>query len=177
MIDTIERSESTEESPFAAIVNEHGASVYRLAKSVVRDSALADDVAQETFIKVWKHLGEFRGEGSLRGWILRIAHNESVSTLRRIRDSATAPERMPEGSDPITINRIVEGRVAAGELMDALEELDELSRAIVVLREVEGLSYDDIAATLDVPIPTVKTRLLRARRELARLLADWRVTP
>lgn len=161
--------------PFAAIVNEYGPAVFRLAKSVVRDSALADDVAQETFIKVWKHLPEYRGEGSLRGWILRIAHNQAVSTLRKIRDSATDPGRMPEQHDPIGTNRVVEGRIAASELIDALDELDELSRAIVVLREVEGFSYDEIAETLDVPIPTVKTRLLRARRDLARRLDDWRL--
>ena len=162
--------------PFTAIVNEHGAAVYRLAKSVVRDSALADDVAQETFIKVWKHLPEFRGDGSLRSWILRIAHNQAVSTLRKIRDSATDPVRLPEQHDPIPTTRVVEGRIAARELIEALEELDELSRAIVVLREVEGFSYDEIAETLDVPIPTVKTRLLRARRTLARRLDDWRVS-
>ena len=69
---------------------------------------------------------------------------------------------------------MVEGRIAVGELRDALGELDELSRAIVVLREVEGLSYDDTAATLGVPIPTVKTRLLRARRQLAASLEGWR---
>ncbi len=161
--------------PFTAIVNEYGPAVYRLAKSVVRDSALADDVAQETFIKVWKHLPDYRGDGSLRGWILRIAHNQAVSTLRKIRDSATDPERMPERHDPIGTNRLVEGRIATSELIEALDELDELSRAIVVLREVEGFSYDEIAETLGVPIPTVKTRLLRARRDLARRLDDWRL--
>ena len=162
--------------PFTAIVNEHGPAVYRMAKSVVRDSALADNVAQETFIKVWKHLPEFRGEGSLRSWILRIAHNQAVSTLRKIRDSATDPSRLPERHDPIPTTRVVEGRIAATELIEALDELDELSRAIVVLREVEGFSYDEIAETLGVPIPTVKTRLLRARRTLARRLDDWRVS-
>lgn len=162
--------------PFAAIVDEHGPAVYRLAKSVVRDSSLADDVAQETFIQVWKHLGEFRGDGSLRGWVLRIAHNQAVSTLRRIKDTATDPTRLPESFDPIPVNRVVEGRVAATELMAALDELDELSRAIVVLREVEGLSYDDISETLSVPIPTVKTRLLRSRRALANQLSDWQAS-
>ncbi len=163
-----------EAEPFTAIVDEHGPAVYRLAKSVVRDSALADDVAQETFIKVWRHLPQFRGEGSLKSWILRIAHNESVSSLRKIRDSATDPGRMPEAQEPIPTNRVVEGRMAASELIVALEDLDELSREIVVLREVEGFSYDEIADTLGVPIPTVKTRLLRARRTLARRLEDWR---
>ncbi len=160
--------------PFAAIVHEHGPAVYRLAKSVVRDSALADDVTQETFISVWKHLPEFRSEGSLRGWILQIAHNQAVSTLRKIRDSATDPGRLPDQHESISTTRVVEGRLAASELVEALDELDELSRAIVVLREVEGFSYEDIATTLGVPIPTVKTRLLRARRTLARRLDGWR---
>jgi len=168
-------AETTSAPPFTAIVDEYGPAVYRLAKSVVRDSSLADDVAQETFIKVWKHLPDYRGEGSLRGWILRIAHNQAVSTLRKIRDSATDPSRMPEQHEPIGTSRTVEGRIAATELIDALDELDELSREIVVLREVEGFSYDEIAETLGVPIPTVKTRLLRARRDLARRLDDWRL--
>jgi|UPI000687BACF RNA polymerase sigma-70 factor, ECF subfamily len=165
---------SSDEGAFALIVEEHSAAVYRLARSVVRDPALADDVTQDTFIKVWKHLDSFRGESSLRSWILRIAHNTAVSTLRKIRDSATDPAKLPEVSDPIGTTRVVEGRIAADELRDALEELDELTRSIVVLREVEGMSYDDIASTLDVPIPTVKTRLLRARRRLATMLDEWR---
>jgi len=168
-------ADATAAPSFTAIVDEYGSAVYRLAKSVVRDSSLADDVAQETFIKVWKHLPDYRGEGSLRGWILRIAHNQAVSTLRKIRDSATDPDRMPEPQDPIGTSRTVEGRIAATELIEALNELDELSREIVVLREVEGFSYDEIAETLGVPIPTVKTRLLRARRDLARRLDDWRL--
>ena len=159
---------------FATLVEEYSSAVYRLARSVVRDPALADDVTQETFIAVWKHLDDYRGEGSMRGWILRIAHNTSVSTLRRIKDSATDPTQLPDAQVAIGVNREVEGRIAVGELRDALGQLDDLSREIVVLREVEGLSYDDIAATLDVPIPTVKTRLLRARRQLAASLEGWR---
>ena len=112
----------------------------------------------------------------MRSWVLRIARNQAVSTLRRIEDTSTDPTRLPESAEPIAVNRVVEGRVAATELMAALDELDELSRAIVVLREVEGLSYDDISETLGVPIPTVKTRLLRSRRALANQLSDWRVT-
>jgi len=157
-----------------AIVREHSTAVFRLAQSVVRDASLADDVTQETFIKVWKHIDNFRGESSLRSWVLRIAHNTAVSTLRRIKDSATDPSKMPENLDPIPTTRLVEGRIAVDELRAALEELDELTRGIVVLREIEGMSYEEIALTLDVPVPTVKTRLLRARRRLAVTLEDWR---
>lgn len=157
-----------------AIVVEHSAAVFRLAKSVVRDSSLADDVTQETFIKVWKHLDSFRGDSSLRSWILRIAHNTAVSTLRTIKDSATDPTRLPDSHDPIPTTRVVEGRLAADHLRAALDELDDLTREIVVLREIEGMSYEEIATTLDVPIPTVKTRLLRARRRLTATLEEWR---
>ncbi|MEL6892139.1 MAG: RNA polymerase sigma factor [Actinomycetota bacterium] len=157
-----------------ALVAEFAPAVYRLARSVVRDPALADDVTQDTFIKVWRSLADYRGEGSLRGWVLRIAHNTAVSTLRRVRDTATDPQRLPESAAPITTNRVVEGRLAAEELQTALDQLDELSREIVVLREVEGCSYDEIADALGVPVPTVKTRLLRARRRLATSLEAWR---
>jgi RNA polymerase sigma-70 factor (ECF subfamily) len=168
------RASASPDASFAEIVQEHSAAVYRLARSVVQDPALADDVTQDTFIKVWKHLDEFRGEGSLRGWILRIAHNTAVSTLRKIKDSATDPSKLPHAHDPIGTTRVVEGRLAADELRVALDELDDLSREIVVLREVEGMTYEDIADTLGVPIPTVKTRLLRARRRLSISLEGWR---
>ena len=156
------------------LVVEHSAAVFRLARSVVQDAALADDVTQETFIRVWKHLDSFRGDSSLRSWILRIAHNTAVSTLRTIRDSATDPVKLPQVQDPIPTTRVVEGRLAADDLRDALDQLDDLTREIVVLREVEGMSYDEIAETLEVPVPTVKTRLLRGRRRLGVVLEEWR---
>ncbi len=156
------------------IVVEHSAAVFRLAQSVVRDASLADDVTQETFIKVWKHLDTFRGESSMRSWVLRIAHNQAVSTLRKVKDTATDPSKLPDVENSIATTRVVEGRLAAGELQTALDELDDLTREIVVLREIEGMSYDEIAETLGVPIPTVKTRLLRARRRLSVSLEGWR---
>lgn len=157
-----------------AIVRELGPAVFRLAKSVVRDDSLADDVTQETFIKVWKHLDDFRGESSLRSWVLRIAHNQAVSSLRKIKDSATDPSRLPDRSEEISTSRVVEGRLAVDDLSDVLDGFDDLTREIVVLREIEGMSYDEIADALGVPIPTVKTRLLRARRRMASMLEDWR---
>lgn len=156
------------------IVTEYSGAVFRLARSVVQDAALADDVTQETFIKVWRHLDSFRGDSSLRSWVLRIAHNTAVSTLRTIRDNATDPVKLPDAHDPIGTIRVVEGRIAADQLTAALATFDELTRSIVVLREIEGMSYEEIAEALDVPVPTVKTRLLRARRRLSSMLEGWR---
>lgn len=156
------------------IVSEYSAAVFRLARSIVQDASLADDVTQETFIKVWRNLDSFRGDSSRRTWVLRIAHNTAVSTLRTIRDSATDPVHLPDAYEPIGTIRVVEGRIAADQLTAALATFDDLTRGIVVLREIEGMSYDEIADALDVPVPTVKTRLLRARRRLSTILEGWR---
>lgn len=155
------------EDRLRALIDDHAEAIYRMALSVVRDPALAEDVVQETVIRAWKALPSFRGEGSLRSWVLSIAHNTAVSMLRRVRDEATPPEDLPESWVQDTELR-VEGRADLALLADALTRLDPLSRSILVLRDVEGLSYAQIAETLDISVPTVKTRLLRARRELQR---------
>jgi RNA polymerase sigma-70 factor (ECF subfamily) len=154
---------------------EHSEAVYRLALGVVRDPALAEDVAQDTMVKAWLALPTFRGEGSLRGWILRIAHNTAISTLRTRRAIVIDPFDMPEETQPPerTVERKVEGAQALAAFEEALDLLDELSRSIVVLRELEGFSYEEISDLLKVPLPTIKTRLLRARRRLGTALEDW----
>jgi len=157
------------------LVVEHSDAIYRLALSVVRDPALAEDVAQETLVKAWLALPTFRGESSLRSWLLRITHNTAVSTLRRRRAVVLDPNDLPELQT--RVERSVESRVQSEAVMDdfvqALDTLDDLSRSIVVLRELEGLSYEEISKVLAVPMPTVKTRLLRARRRLGTVLRDW----
>lgn len=157
------------------LVVEHADAVYRLALSVVRDPALAEDVAQDTMVKAWLALPTFRGDSSLRSWLMRIAHNTAISTLRTRRAAVTDPAHMPE---QVSVDeRTVERKVESGEAMDAfvqaLDHLDDMSRSIVVLREVEGMAYDEIARVLNVPLPTVKTRLLRARRRLSNVLREW----
>lgn len=157
------------------LVVEHADAVYRLALSVVRDSALAEDVAQDTMVKAWLALPTFRGDSSLRSWVMRIAHNTAISTLRARRAAVTDPMDLPEQASihERSVERHVESDEAMREFVDALDLLDDLSRSIVVLREVEGMAYDEIARVLKVPLPTVKTRLLRARRRLSVALKEW----
>lgn len=154
---------------------EHSDAVFRLAFSVVRDRSLAEDVTQEAMLKAWLALPTFRGESSLRGWIMRIAHNTAISTLRSRRSIVSDPNEMPEA--PIILEksteRRVEGAAVVDEFVEALDLLDDLSRSIVVLRELEGMSYDEISQVLDVPLPTIKTRLLRSRRFLSNALKEW----
>lgn len=157
------------------LVVDHADAVYRLALSVVRDSALAEDVAQDTMVKAWLALPSFRGDSSLRSWVMRIAHNTAISTLRTRRAAVTDPADLPErvSISDRTVERKVESDEAMEAFVEALDHLDDLSRSIVVLREVEGMAYDEISRVLSVPLPTVKTRLLRARRKLSSVLREW----
>lgn len=157
------------------LITDHSDAVFRLAFSIVRDRALAEDVAQDTMVKAWLALNTFRGESSVRSWIMRIAYNTAISTLRSRRalviDPATIPESME--LDEAGPDSAAERSEIFAAFEAALDQLDDLSRSVVVLREIEGLSYDHIARLLEVPLPTVKTRLLRARRKLASALREW----
>ena len=162
------------------LIDEHAGAVYQLAYGILHDRGLAEDVVQETMIKAWRNLDGFRGDASLRTWVLRIAHNAAIDVLRRRRDASLAPGdralqqvAADESHDPAAR---AAGRSDLAELRDALGSLDELSRSIVVLREVEGLSYQEIAVTLDISTALVKTRLLRARRALQSAVRPSEVT-
>lgn len=161
---------SVAEEQFQQLVADHAEAVYRVAYSVVRDQHLAEDVVQETIIKAWQGLSTWRGDGSMRGWVLSIAHNTAVSHLRRIRDTSTEPDQLPERASHLDVERTTDARAELEALRAALADLDDLSRSIVVMRDLEGESYQQIADTLDIPLATVKTRLLRARRELQRVV-------
>ena len=156
------------------LIAEHSDAVFRVAMSVTRDSALAEDVSQDALIKAWQALPTYRGEAPLRNWILRITHNTAVSALRRRREELRDPSELPERTSHVSVESTVQNRLAYDRFTLALDELDEVSRSIVTLRELEGCAYDEICEILDLPLPTVKTRLLRARRQLARSLEGWR---
>lgn len=160
----------------AELTRRHADAVYRVALSVTRDQDLAEDVALDALLKAWQALPGFRSDAPLKNWLLRITHNTAISALRRRRDIHVDPLDMPEAPTPdhLTVETRVEERVSIDAFRQALGQLDDLSRSIVVLREVEGLSYDEIAEVLQVGLPTVKTRLLRARRVLAVALEGWR---
>lgn len=169
-----ETAETPKAEELRRLVGDHSDAIYRVALSIVRDAALAEDVTQDTLIKAWQALPTFRRETSLRSWVLRIAHNSAISTLRQRRDVLRDPADLPDVVSRDSVERRVQQRAALSQFEVALDELDELSRSIVVLRELEHLSYEDIAETLGVPLPTVKTRLLRARRTLAMALEEWK---
>lgn len=157
-----------------AVVDRHAAAVYRVARSIVHDAALADDVVQETMLKAWRNSPVAPGEEIPRNWLLKVARNTAISLLRTRREDLHGPDTLPEGPEGFSTTRTVEGRVQLDDLLDALQNLDEDARALIVLKEVDDLSYEEIAATLDLPLPTVKTRLFRARKALKNEMKEWR---
>jgi RNA polymerase sigma-70 factor, ECF subfamily len=164
-------------SPIEDLVEAFGASMFRVAKSIVGDPNMAEDVVQDALLRVWMHLDDYRGDAPLKNWVLRITHNCAVSAVRKRRDEARDPMVLAESESPSTMSdpaRVAAGRAAVDELWHALDLLDETSRSIVVLREIERMSYEEIGELLNLALPTVKTRLFRARRTLSENLKEWR---
>ncbi|MCP9489835.1 MAG: sigma-70 family RNA polymerase sigma factor [Solirubrobacteraceae bacterium MAG38_C4-C5] len=167
-------------SAFEEIVQRHRGAVFTVAARIVGPGD-AEDVSQDALLRAFNRLDRFRGEGPFRAWLLRIARNTALNALAARRD-------IPTGDDDVTgaRDRDPPQRTPAQSLQDGerrermrikLRGLSPAHRAVLVLRDVEGLSYEEIAAVVDAPLGTVKGRLHRARDELAGMLRantyDW----
>jgi RNA polymerase sigma-70 factor (ECF subfamily) len=157
-----------------------------VALGIVKDRDLAWDVSQEAFVRVHQHLGEFRDESSFSTWLHRIVARVAIDVLRKERPSrrsdvadvpeATLREAAPGvlatalGTDP---QESVLRHELAGCIADALRQLPDVHRTILVLREMDGLSYDDLAERLGIPRGTVMSRLFHARKKMQVLLAGY----
>jgi len=180
----IEGLRAAEESAYEELIQRFQVPVYNLAWRLLNDPADASDVVQEVFLKIFRNVGSFRGDSTLRTWVYRIAVNESHNRRRWLfrhrrgetgieesYDDSDVRERplMDEGETPFdfTVNR--EAQIL---LEEGLEAINPVFRAALVLREMEDLSYEEIAAVLEVSIGTVKSRILRGRDALRRYLAN-----
>ncbi len=147
--------------------------VFRLAYSILRDEALAEDLAQEVFVKVWKHLPGYHGGASLSTWIYAISRNTCLTELKKRSARPTVSLHAPELADGI--DRIPALRSADAEsglemdIQTLLAQLPERYRRVMVLFYLEQKSYEEVAALLGLPVGTVKTFLFRAKKELLRL--------
>ena len=168
---------------FDAIVRAHQDRVYAFCLRMLSDREDALDVAQEVFLSAYRNLAGFRGEASLSTWLLRIAANRA---LNRIRQRATRGARevmsiepqadgdspfQPSGREEDRPDRMVESRETRKILEAAIANLDEDSRMLVLLSDVEGLSYEELSEAVGIPLGTVKSRLHRARMALRKMLA------
>jgi len=185
----IERLKAGEAAAFDHLVNERSADIYALLYRLTQDPEEARDLTQETFLQVFRSIAHFRGDADLRTWLYRIAVNQARNRWRWWRrrrrgatvslDATDAEHELPlaarlideQADDP-------EQRTLAHErekiLLAALQTLAQPYREAVVLRDVEGLSYEEVAAALEISIGTVKSRLSRGRTELRRKLeSTW----
>jgi RNA polymerase sigma-70 factor (ECF subfamily) len=180
----IEGLRAAEETAYETLIRRFQGPVYNLAWRLLDDPSDASDVVQEVFLKIFRNVGSFRGDSSLRTWVYRIAVNESHNRRRwlfRHRRGETAIDEtfeecesrerplVQEGETPFDFTMNREAQIL---LEEGLEAINPVFRTALVLREIEDLSYEEIAAVLEVSIGTVKSRILRGREALRRYLAS-----
>lgn len=175
----IQRARKGDQEAFAALVTEHQRYVYNLALRVVKNEDEALDLAQETFVRAWTALPNFRGQSQFRTWLYRIVTNLCYNRLPNLRRSLNdlgddVITELPE-TDIAFDNPAhgLESRELRAYLHQAIDELDENYRLLIALRYQNELSYEEIAAMLNLPLGTVKTGLFRAKEQLRRALERY----
>lgn len=146
--------------------------VVGVAYRMCGDAALAEDVAQEVFVRVWDRLSTYSPQGSMKGWLCRISSNLTIDLLRRQKPTVDVEQEALESPVVSPETAAVESERAAA-VRAAVMDLPLPNRMALVLREYEGLSYQEIASTLDIPVGTVKSRLNDARHRLQAALAGY----
>lgn len=177
----VERTLAGDQHAFELLVIKYQRRIQRLISRMVRDSDLVEDIAQETFIRAYRALHQFRGDAQFYTWLYRIAVNtakkflldlkrDPLVTLTALQPDGEEDETSRPGNEPTT-DETPESVLAASEIAQAvnaaMEALPEDLRQAVTLREIEGLSYEDIAAAMDCPIGTVRSRIFRAREAIS----------
>jgi len=155
---------------FSELVRRHQSAVRGLLRQLSRsDITLADDLAQETFIRAYKHIRSFRGEAKFSTWLYRIAYNCFREEARRRKELVGIDETQLEAQhDPDTVDVALRQ-----DLAHALQLLPLHERTAVLLCCQNGLSHDEAARVLEIPLGTVKTNVLRGREKLKKTLAEW----
>ncbi len=174
------------EPAFRELLVRYERPVFSLVYRMVRDRTLAEDLAQEAFIRAFNAIGSYKTSYKFSNWILKIANNHTIDHLRKRRLETVSIDGSPhartadevsqsqlviesKGEDPA---QYVEHKELGGQIEHAIGELREEYRTVIVLRHVEGYAYDEIAEIMELPLGTVKTYLHRARAELRESLAQ-----
>lgn len=167
----IEKALNGDRNAFGELARAHYDGVMTVVYRMCGDAELAQDAAQEAFIRAWVNLGSFRPGTSLRNWLYRIAINAALDMLRReARKVDTDLESLALPDPQVGPEAALLQKERAAAVQSAILALTEASRSVLVLREYGGLSYHEIAAAMDVPLGTVMSRLNYARRQLRQSL-------
>lgn len=176
----IARARTGDEAAFGELMQTHHPATFRLVLAIVRHEHDARDICQEVWLTVWKTLPKYRGDSRFTTWLHPIATRRAIDHLRKRRrwfdrflpftSSTDDFPGAPEAAAPDDTTADVQAAESRARYERALATLSPRLRAALVLREVEGLSYDEIALALDCPVGTVMSRLHQARQRLARTL-------
>jgi RNA polymerase sigma-70 factor (ECF subfamily) len=182
--DLVARAQRGDASAFTELVSRYERRIFRLAKNITQSDEDAEDVLQEAFLKAYEHLDGFQGQSKFYTWIVRIAVNEALMKLRKRKTDRTVSldETIDTGEENVVREIAVwednpEQRYSQQEIRELLDKaimsLRPAFRAVFVLRDVEDLSTEETAAVLDLSVPAVKSRLLRARLQLREKLTRF----
>ena len=185
--DLLRRAQAGDEDAFGVLVRTHYEPVFRLVHSIIRDEHAARDVCQEVWLAAWRNIGRFRGDAKFSTWVHPIAVRRAIDHLRARKrwftrflpflsgDESESDQPGPRTPEPVAEDNPrdqVERQENARRFERAIESLPPKQRAVLALREINGLSYDEIAATLSIRRGTVMSRLFNARRMLVQKLGE-----
>jgi RNA polymerase sigma-70 factor, ECF subfamily len=181
--DLVDRVLAGDREAFTAILERHQRRIFNFVYRMVGDRTTAEDVTQEVFLKAYEALPRFRKAAAFSTWLFRIAHNHCLNVLKERRREVVMGRPADGSADANPVPQIVDPSASAEEVLeqrelqalvhDKLNELTPDYRAILVLRDVQGLSYEEIAAALEIELGTVRSRLHRARGELKEKLRSY----
>ena len=163
----IRSAQGGDRNAFSELVRMHARGVFNVVYRMCGDELIAEDAAQETFIRAWQNLSSYRPQTPLRNWLYRIAFNAGLDMLRkekRILPNAIEDLNLSDGQPGL--ESLVSQQERTQLVQKAILSLPDASRAVLVLREYEEMSYQEISSTLDIPVGTVMSRLNYARKLL-----------
>jgi len=184
----VSRVKDGDQAAFRELFDHYHRRAYAVALGVVKNPEDALDVVQDAFVKVHKHIHNFQGSSSFYTWLYRIVMNLSIDHVRRNKrvksldyDDGVARDEESVAGDGTILPGILDGnpgktalrRELAGAIQDALDTLPEYHRAVILLREVEGLSYEEMSKILEVPKGTIMSRLFHARKKMQGALSEY----
>jgi len=181
----VARLQANEDAAYDELVRIYNASIYHVAFRMLGDAAEASDVVQDIFLKVFRNIGGFKGEAALKTWIFKIAFSEILNRLRwwkrRHRFATVSLDERPNGIPTSEIvpdagptpEEVLQCKEREGAIQQALGRLSHEHRSIIVLRDIEGFSYNEIADVLGISMGTVKSRIARARADLKKSLMRY----
>ncbi|PYR65886.1 MAG: RNA polymerase subunit sigma-24 [Acidobacteria bacterium] len=181
----VSRLKANEDAAYDELVRTYSGPIYHVAYRMTGDAAEASDAVQDIFLKIFRNIGGFKGEAALKTWIFKIAFSEILNRLRwwkrRHRYATLSLDESPNGNTPgdgvadagPTPEEVLQAKEREDAIQQALRRLSHEHRSIIVLRDIEGFSYTEIADVLGISMGTVKSRLARARADLKKSLMRY----